>query len=97
MELEKPKRPLESLTDNEIESCFEGSTDLSLVKRLLKENCAPDGWIWSLDFGHSFAEAIEQFIDAEPDTDEWEESWQINAEWGETIADNVNELLSDSE
>lgn len=94
MEFEKPVRTLDSLTDEEIESCFDGSTDLELVKRLLKENSAPDGWIWSMDFGCEFAEAIEGFIGAEEGTDEWQESWDVNAEWGERIADNINELLA---
>lgn len=94
MDLERPVRTLESLTDDEIESCLNGSTNLDLVKRLLKENQAPDGWIWGLDFADNFAEAIESFIDAEPDTPEWQAAWDINSEWGETIADNVNDLLA---
>jgi len=94
MELEKPVRTLDSLSDEEIESCFNGSTNLELVKQLLQENLAPDGWIWSMDFGCEFADAIEGFIDAEPGTDEWQEAWDNNAEWGESIADSVNELLA---
>ena len=95
MELELPKRTLESLTDEEIESCFEGSTNLDLVKRLLQENQAPDGWIWSMDFGHNFAEAIEDFIGEDPGTPEWDQAWDNNCEWGETIADNINDLLAE--
>ena len=94
MELEKPVRTLDSLTDEEIESCFDGSTDLELVKQLLKFHLAPDGWVWAMDFGYDFAEAIESFIGAEPETPEWEEAWEINSEWGERIADNINELLA---
>ena len=94
MELETPHRSLHSLTDDEIESCIQGSSNVELIRKLLKLNQAPDGWIWSMDFGHAFAETIEAFIDADPGTDEWDQAWQINCDWGEKIADNVNELLS---
>ena len=99
MELEKPARTLDSLTDDEIESCFDGSTNLELVKRLLQENLAPDGWVWSIDFGMEFAEAIEGFIDVDRNVDpvEWAHYWDNNAEWGERIADNVNDLLAVNE
>ena len=90
----KPVRTLDSLVDDEIESCFNGSTNLELVKRLLRENLAPDGFIWSIDFGYLFAEAIEGFIDAEEGTKEWKEAWDINCDWGESIADSVNDLLA---
>ena len=93
MELEKPVRTLDSITDEELESCLDGSSNLELVRQLLKENIAPDGWIWSMDFGDAFAEAIESFIGADEGTPEWNEAWQVNADWGESIADNVNELL----
>jgi hypothetical protein len=94
MDLERPDRTLQSLTDDEIESCLGGSTDLELVKKLLLENYASDGWITVMDFGYSFAEAIQTFIDAEPDTDEYRKAWDINSEWGESIAQNVNDLLT---
>ena len=95
MELEKPARTLDSLTDDEIESCFDGSTNIDLVKRLLKENLAPDGWVWAMDFGCEFAEAIEGYIAADRlEQGEWQEAWDINADWGERIADNINELLA---
>lgn len=93
-EREVPKRSLDSLTDEEIESCFDGSSNVDLVRGLLEENLAPDGWVWSSDFGEAFAEAIEGFIGAESGTDEWDEAWSNNFEWGEAIGENVNELLA---
>lgn len=90
----KPVRTLDSLSDEEIESCIDGSSDVKLIRRLLKANLAPDGWVWSIDFGQEFAEAIEGFIGADYGTDEWDEAWQVNADWGESMADNVNELLA---
>jgi len=89
----EPKRTLDSLTDDEIESCFDGSSNVELVRSLLEDNLAPDGWIWSIDFGDAFAEAIEGFIDADSGTKEWTDAWEINREWGERIGDNINKLL----
>lgn len=97
MELETPVRTLDSLTDNEIESCFEGSSNVDLVRGLLEQHTAPNGWVWDMDFGDAFATAIEGFIGAEAGTSEWEEAWEINREWGEAIADRVNELLGKKE
>ncbi len=94
MKQEMPKRKIDALTDDEIESCFEGSTDVSLVRDLLKKNQDPNGWIYSIDFGDDFAQAIEGFIGEEPNTKEWNEAWAVNCEWGESIADNVNDLLA---
>jgi len=94
MKLPKPKRTLDSLTDDEIESCFDGSSNVALVRSLLEDNLAPDGWIWAMDFGAEFAEAIEGFIGADEGTPEWDEAWEINCEWGERIGDNINELLA---
>ena len=97
MELEKPKRTLDSITDEELEGCIDGSTNLELVRSLLEDNLAPDGWVWAMDFGDAFAEAIQSFIAAEEGTDEWQEAWDINCEWGESIADRVNDLLAEEE
>jgi len=91
---QKPMRTLGSLSDQELEGCFEGSSNVDLVRKLLEENLAPDGWVWDADFGHSFATAIQSFIGEDEDTPEWDKAWEINYEWGAKIADNVNELLS---
>jgi len=91
---EKPMRTLGSISDEELESCFEGSSNINLVRELLEKNIAPDGWVWDADFGHFFATAIQSFIDEDEDTPEWNKAWDINYEWGVRIAANVNELLS---
>ena len=61
----------------------------------MKANQAPDGFIWDMDFGDAFATEIECFIGADPieEPDEWQRAWEVNCEWGERIADNVNDLL----
>lgn len=94
MEIETPVRTLDQISDDELEDCLDGSSNLELVRRLLDENTDPNGWIWDMDFGEAFAEAIEGFIDADPDTDEWDEAWENNREWGENIASNVNDALA---
>jgi hypothetical protein len=92
-----PKRTLDSLTDEEIEDCFDGSSNVDLVRSLLKDNLAPDGFIWVVDFASEFAYAIEGFIAADEGTDEWDEAWNVNCEWGEQIAENINNLLAGDE
>lgn len=93
MASKKAKRTVESLTDDEIESSIDGSSDVSLIRNLLEDNQNENGFIYEMDFGQEFAEAIEGFIDATPKTKEWNVSWQENCLWGESIAENINKLL----
>jgi len=93
MKTNKPARKADALTKDEIESCFEGSSDVALVRDLLKDNQDSVGWIRTMNFGDEFAQAIEGFIGEEPNTEEWEEAWAMNCEWGRKIADNINDLL----
>lgn len=86
------------LNDIELEDCFDGSTDVDMVRRILSISGIVDtdtGLINSDQFAVTFAEAIEGFIDADEDSDEWQECWDNNLDWGRDIAENINSYLSE--
>lgn len=87
----------EQITDDELEDCFEGSSNIDMVREILEKPgvVTGPGIIDSDQFAEWFAYAIEGFIDAEEDTEEWREAWDINFDWGLTIADNINDLLEE--
>lgn len=86
------------LTDEELESCIDGSTDLSLIRKILKYKTVIDleGWIDPEAFADFFAHSLEGFISADEDTDEWTEANEVNWTWGYDIADNINSYASDN-
>jgi len=86
------------LNDTELEDCFDGSTDVDMVRRILGMPGIVDvstGFVESEQFSVAFAEAIEGFIDADEDSDEWQEAWDNNLDWGHDIADSINSYLSE--
>ena len=89
-------RTIDQISDDELEDCYDGTTNNNMVRRLVKECLEDNGLINVEDFGHYFAREIEGFIaaDEEEEPDEWEEAWGNNCTWGETIAENINDALS---
>lgn len=89
------KNILEQFTDDEIEDCFEGSSNVDLVRDIASKCVTENGTIAEMAFGQMFARAIEGYIgvDADEDPDEWEEAWDINEDWGISIARNLNDLI----
>jgi len=87
-----------TLTDEELESCVDGSTSISLIREILTKHGVIDleGWIDPEIFGDWFATGIQGFIDAEPDTAEWQEAYDNNWNWGYDIGDNINSYISDN-
>lgn len=86
------------LSDDQIESCFNGSSNVDLVRDLFEENYSSDLKIVDEKaFGEAFAEAIQGFIGADEveEPEEWKEAYAINQEWGESMAQSVNELLKE--
>lgn len=86
------------LSDEQIEGCFNGSTDIDLVKYLLARHWDKEEQVVDVEgFGEGFARAIEGFIDADQDKepDEWQEAYDGNQEWGESIAIDINALLDE--
>lgn len=86
------------LSDEQIESCFHGSSNVDLVRDLLASHWDKEENIIDVEgFGEDFAQAIEGFIDADEndEPDEWQEAYDINQEWGESIAISINALLEE--
>ena len=95
LELKLAKHSINKLiTDDQLEECFEGTTNISMVREILdKPGVVVEGAINTEQFAEWFAYAIEGFIDADEDTDEWREAWDVNFDWGLTIADNINDKI----
>lgn len=92
-----PIRTIDEITDSELEDCFDGCTDIEMVRRLIGECTDEQGWIDCLDFGDCFAQQIQGFIDADQGSEDYEEAWEANRQWGENIAENINDALSREE
>lgn len=88
-------RTVDDLSDDELEECFDGSSSVDLVREIFtKANViTEDGYVDVDNFAQWFAYGIEGFIDADEDTDEWQEAWDNNYEWGQGIAENINYAL----
>ena len=91
-------RTIGSLTDNEIEDCIDGSSNIEMIRDILTKPgvLTSKGLISSGAFADCFSEAISVYIDAEEDTDEYTEAFDNNWDWGYNIADNINYLLEDT-
>lgn len=86
------------LTDEEIEECFDGSSDVDMVREIMTMEDVYNEDSTHLNeenFATRFAYAIEGFIDADKDTPEWDEAWDNNYEWALMIAENINDMLSE--
>jgi hypothetical protein len=86
------------LSDDQVESCINGSSNINLVRNLFEENYRPDLKIVDEKaYGAAFAEAIQGFIgvDEIEEPENWKEAYAINQEWGESMANSVNDLLKE--
>jgi len=84
------------LSDEEIESCIDGSSDLRMIREII-EVSQLDNLLDIEDFADMFAYQIRGFIDVtfEEDEDAYDEAYTNNWEWGTSIAENINLLLVD--
>lgn len=91
-------KPVHELTDEELEDCVDGSTNITMLREILTKHGVVDleGWIDPEIFADWFAQGIEGYIDADPDTDEWVDANDNNWNWGFDIADNINSYISDN-
>ena len=87
-----------TLTDEELEDCVDGSTNIDMLREILTKHRVVDeqGWIDPEVFADWFAAGVEGYISAEPDTDEWQEAYDNNWNWGYDIGDNINSYISDN-
>lgn len=88
---------VKELTDEEIENCVDGSSSVSLIREICERCLNGDGTVCDEDFAQEFAEAIQGFISEDEGTDEYDEAWENNYEWGASIADSINRLLAGEE
>lgn len=91
-------KSVHDLTDEELEDCVNGSTNLDMIRDILTRHGVVDleGWVDPEIFADWFAQGIEGYIDAEPDTYEWNEANDNNWNWGYDIGDNINSAISDN-
>ena len=84
------------LTDDELHDCFDGTTSPELVREILEKAgvVTPQGTIDTDQFAQWFAHGLQDLIDAEPASEEWQQGWRVNFEWGESIAENINDYIS---
>ncbi len=89
---------VKELTDEELEDCVDGTTNIDMLRDILtKPNVVDEqGWIDPEIFADWFANGVEGHISAEPDTDEWQETYDNNWIWGYDIGDNINSYISDN-
>ena len=87
-----------TLTDEELEDCVNGTTNIAMLREILTKHGVVDeqGWIDPEIFADWFAAGVEGYISAEPDTDEWQEAYDTNWNWGYDIGDNINSYISDN-
>ena len=88
-------------TDEEIEECIDGSSDVDMIREIMTMEDVYDEedstHLHEENFATRFAYAIEGFIDADQGTPEFDEAWDNNYEWALSIAENINELLTEGE
>lgn len=82
----------EIIDDEDLAWCIDGSTDLNMVRRLI-DVCQDEALLDVQRFGEMFARQIEGFIDAAEGTEEWEEAYENNYDWGIGIADTINDYV----
>ena len=78
------------ISDEELEECIEGCSDLSLIRQIIKlsqlENLLDEE-----GFADIFAFELRGFINE--DSEEYDTAYEKNYDWGYQIASNINELL----
>lgn len=91
-------KSVHKLTDDELEDCVDGSTNITMLRDILTKHGVVDleGWIDPEIFADWFAKGIEGFIDADPGSEEFFKIYENNWHWGYDIADNINSYKSDN-
>jgi len=89
---------IKDLTDDEIESCIDGSSSIALIRDILTKHgvVGDNDFIDPEIFADWFADNLQDLTGTEEDTPEWTEAFDVNWNWGYDIADNINALISDN-
>lgn len=85
------------LTDEQLVSCIDGTTNLDMVRDILRKEYVvdDDGLVDVFEFADDFSASIENFINEEKHSAEWEAAWDANFSWGCNIAESINELIQE--
>ena len=104
----KKTRSIDQLSPKEIVDCSDVDLekyflDVVMIKDIAKRSIIREtGYVDILIFSEKFADLREHSLairkDKEPDIDsnDFKDAWELNISWGETIAKNINEKLSNN-
>lgn len=92
-------RTIHDLTDEELEDCFDGSSSVEMVREIFEKHGVinDDGYVDEENFAQWFAYGVEGYIDADEDSEAYDEAWSNNYDWGMSIAENINNILENEE
>jgi hypothetical protein len=84
-----------SLSDEELHDCFDGTTSAELVREIFEKPSVikANGTVDADHFAQWFAHSLQDLIDEDPPSEEWQQAWRVNFEWGENIANNINDYI----
>lgn len=90
-------KTIAELTDDDIEGCVNGSSDIKMIRSILLIPGIIDeeGFIRCNKFAEAFALKIEGFIGEDEESVQWQEVWDNNFCWGFDIAEDLNYVLAD--
>ena len=82
------------LSDDEIEQCIKGSSNINLIRNLIeisqdRNRAILDG----IKFAAHYSDEVNNNIKAKRGTTEWDDANTTNWEWGKSIATNINGVL----
>lgn len=91
-------KSVHELTDQELEDCVDGSTNIAMLRDILTkpEVVDTEGWIDPEIFADWFSIGVAGYITEDVDSPEWVEANDTNWNWGYDIADNINSYISDN-
>ena len=84
------------LTDSELHNASGGTASVELIREIIEQEGKDSvinnttGLLDTDQFAQWFAYGLEDLIDAEPTSEEWQQGWRSNYEWGLEIAERIN-------
>lgn len=84
------------LTDTELHNASGGTASTELIREIIEKEGtesvvnATTGLLDIDQFAQWFAYGLEDIIDADPASEEWQQGWRSNYEWGLEIAERIN-------
>ena len=82
------------LSDDEIEQCIKGSSNINLIRNLIEISQDRNRAILDeIKFAAHYTDEVNNNIKAKRGTAEWDDANTTNWEWGKSIAININGVL----